>query len=204
MVDRLQGSRDGRPGPRRVLTVANLVTILRLGCVPLFLWVLFGRDDPWAAAWLLGALGATDWVDGYLARRLDQVSELGKVLDPVADRVLLVVGGGAVLLHGSVPLVVAAVVLLREALVSAGTLGLALAGARRIDVRWVGKAGTFALMFAFPLFLGSDAGRSTDAALRAAAWAFAVVGVVLAWAAAVAYVPEARLALRERRVGSSA
>ena len=77
------------PGLDRVLTVPNLVTFVRLLCVPLFLWLLFGAGKQSAAAVLLAVLGATDWVDGYVARRFHQVSTLGKVLDPVADRVLV-------------------------------------------------------------------------------------------------------------------
>ncbi len=92
-------------------------------------------------------------MDGFLARRLGQVSELGKILDPTADRILLGVGVVAIMIDGSVPLWLGIVVLAREALVSGAVLALAAAGARRIDVQWAGKAGTFSLMFAFPLFL---------------------------------------------------
>src|SRR4029450_629077 len=90
------GARD------RVLTLPNLVTVVRLSCLPVFLWLLFGLEDRAAAAWLLAALGATDWVDGYLARHLHQESELGKVLDPVADRLLFLAGAGGILAGGSV------------------------------------------------------------------------------------------------------
>src|SRR5438105_7243077 len=101
-----------------------------------------------AAAYLLGFLGATDWVDGYVARHFHQVSTLGKVLDPVADRVLLGVGVVAIMIDGSVPIWLGSLVLVREVLVSLAVFVLALMGARRIDVQWVGKAGTLALMFA--------------------------------------------------------
>src|SRR6185295_15479886 len=87
----------------RVLTVPNAISIVRLLCVPLFVYLLFGRDDRAYAAWLLGALGATDWVDGYIARHFDQVSTLGKVLDPMADRILLGVAVIALLVDGTVP-----------------------------------------------------------------------------------------------------
>ncbi|MBP1632754.1 MAG: phosphatidylglycerophosphate synthase, partial [Acidobacteria bacterium] len=66
----------------RILTIPNVISLARLAMVPLFLWLLFGADSPLAAGLLLGAIGATDWVDGFLARRLNQVSELGKLLDP--------------------------------------------------------------------------------------------------------------------------
>src|SRR5918911_3087232 len=140
------------PAPQRgIFTIPNLVTLIRLACVPLFCWLLFGRDDRTPAAWLLAGLGCTDWVDGYLARHLNQVSELGKVLDPTADRILLGTVVISLLIDGSVPAVVGWGVLLREVLVSAAVLALAAGGARRIDVQWAGKAGAPLLMGSFPL-----------------------------------------------------
>ena len=168
---------------QRIVTLPNLISVLRLLCVPLFIWLLVD-DQGVAAALVLGVLGASDWVDGWIARRFDQGSDLGKVLDPVADRVLLIV---------------AAVALVREAIVSIAVLVLAMAGARRIDVQWAGKAGTLSVMFAFPLFLLADSiDTGHDLALAAARF-FAVVGLVLGYYAAVTYLPMARAALRERR-----
>lgn len=186
----------------RILTVPNLLSVVRLLCVPVFLWLLFAREHRAAAAWLLAVLGATDWVDGYVARRFDQVSELGKILDPTADRILLIVGGGAILVDGAVPLAIAVPVLVREALVSGAVLALAALGARRIDVQFVGKAGTFALMVALPFFLASKSTLGWRDTAEVLAWIFAVPGVVLSYVAAATYVPLARRALADRRVGS--
>src|SRR5690606_31771518 len=136
----------GTTSSSRLATLPNVVTLVRLACLPVFLYLLFGREHRAAAAWLLAGLGAPDWVDGYLARHLGQVSEMGKVLDPVADRLLFIVGGGGILVDGSVPLWFGLVVLVRELLVGGTTLVLAALGARRIDVTWWGKAGTFGLM----------------------------------------------------------
>jgi cardiolipin synthase len=189
----------------RVLTIPNLVTFVRLLCIPVFLWLLFGTDPPRraAAAYLLAALGATDWVDGYVARRFHQVSTLGKILDPAADRIMLLTAVIAILIDGAVPAWIAIAALAREALVSITVLVLAGLGARRIDVQWAGKAGTFALMFAFPLFLG---GHAPDlwwhTTARFLAYCFAIPGLVLSYWAAATYVPIARAALREGRVGS--
>src|SRR5713101_5644423 len=100
----------------RVLTVPNLISLARLLCVPVFLWMLWEPHPARrGAAILLAVLGATDWVDGWIARHFDQGSELGKVLDPVADRVLLLTGGVALLIDGSVPVVVGVAILAREA-----------------------------------------------------------------------------------------
>jgi cardiolipin synthase len=186
----------------RILTIPNVISAARLLCVPVFLWLLW-KPDPAriGAAALLAVLGATDWVDGYIARHFDQGSELGKVLDPTADRVLLVAAAIALLReHISTPVdVVLWVVLARELVIAVATLGLAAAGARRIDVVWAGKAGTLAVMFALPMFLLSDAARSVQTLFAVLGWGFAVAGVVLGYVAAAKYVPAARVALREGR-----
>lgn len=183
----------------KILTVPNLITVVRLCCLPLFLWLLFGRDDRHAAAWLLGALGATDWVDGWIARRFDQVSELGKLLDPVADRLLFLVGVTAIWVDGSVPAWVAILTLVREGLISIVALVLGALGARRIDVTWWGKTGTFLLMFAFPLFLvgNSDAGWADIG--RVLAWVCVIPGLAIHFYSAAGYVPIARAALTQGR-----
>jgi cardiolipin synthase len=185
---------------QRVLTVPNLISVVRLLCAPVFVWLLADGHQI-AAALLLALLGASDWIDGWIARRFDQGSTLGKVLDPVADRVLLLVAAVALLVDGSVPVVVGVLVLFREAVVSIAVLALAAAGARRIDVQWAGKAGTLAVMFAFPLFLLADNISTGQDLTRFAAWCFAVVGLVLGYYALVTYLPMARDALREGRRG---
>ena len=182
-------------GLDRILTVPNVVTFVRLACVPLYVWMLFGWKNQIAAALLLAGLGATDWIDGYIARRFHQVSTFGKVLDPVADRLLVVTAVVTIMIHGAVPVWFGVATLAREALVSGAVLLLASLGAARIDVLWVGKAGTFALMTAYPLFLVSDGTAGWQRALRAAAWVIGLLGLVLAWVAAAAYVPVARQAL---------
>jgi len=188
----------------RIITIPNLISMARLACAPVFVWLL-ADDDLLAAALLLAVLGASDWVDGWIARRFDQGSNLGKVLDPVADRILLLLAAVALVVQGSVPLVVGILVLVREAVVSVAVLALAAAGARRIDVQWVGKAGTLALMFAFPLYLWADAisGTASDVVLTAA-WFMAVCGLVFSYYAALTYVPLARAALRDGRASHTA
>ena len=192
-------------GEDRIFTIPNLLSVIRLLCVPVFLWLLFDQHKRAEAAFLLGALGATDFVDGYIARHFNQVSTVGKVLDPTADRVLLIVGVAAILIDGAVPAWVAWATLVREVLVAGAFVVLAALSARRIDVQWAGKAGTFGLMFAYPLFLMA---HDTDFALREAAevlaWLCVIPSLILAWYAAITYIPMARQALREARIDSSA
>jgi cardiolipin synthase len=186
-------------GVDRILTVPNAITLVRLACIPLFLWLLFGADRQTAAAVLLGVLGATDWVDGFVARRYHQVSTVGKVLDPVADRVLVVTAVIAITVHGAVPVWFAAATLAREVVVSAAVLLLASLGAARIDVLWVGKAGTFALMFSYPAFLLSHGTAGWQGPIHVIAWITGLLGLALAWIAAASYVPVARTALADGR-----
>jgi len=188
----------------RIWTIPNVISFLRLACVPVFLWLLVWRDPPApiAAGALLAVLGASDWVDGYIARHFDQGSELGKILDPTADRVLLVAGAVA-LLYADLGIAVnlmMCVILVREVVIAAAGISLAVAGARRIDVVWAGKAGTLALMFAMPLFLLADNSSGATQVLAAiCAWGFAIGGIILGYYATMRYIPVAKAALSEGR-----
>ena len=191
---------------RGVWTIPNAISLARLAGIPVFLWLLLGEDRPLAAGILFAVLGATDWVDGYIARHFDQGSEIGKILDPVSDRIMLIAGAVGLILSGDVPVWVGVLVLAREALLSVVTLVLAAAGARRIDVQWVGKAGTLALMFALPLFvlvaeLEPSAARDV---IEVITWTFTIGGLVLSYYAAALYIPLARVALRDGRAAREA
>jgi cardiolipin synthase len=187
-------------------TWANLVTVIRLVMLPVFLWLLFGTNHRAIAAWLLGALGATDWVDGYLARALHQVSTVGKILDPVADRLLVMVGLLAVAAAAGVPWWFAIATLVRELIVSVLTLALAALGAARINVLWWGKVSTFALMTCFPLFLLTTNPHhrllsTWQHDVRDATWVVGLFGLALAWAVLFGYIGPALAALRAGRRG---
>lgn len=198
------GSADPEGDLSRVATLPNAITLSRLIVLGAFLVVLFGPGDRVLATILLAVAGSTDFLDGYLARRLGQVSTLGKVIDPVADRVVL--GGAviAIIVYGAVPLWLGVLVLAREALVSIGTMVLAALGARRIDVVWFGKAGTFAMMTALPLFLLGHGPGSWTSAVRVAAWCCALPGEAFLLLAAAHYVPAGRRALAEGRTARAA
>lgn len=188
------------------MTWANAITVARLALLPVFLWLLFSTDHRAIAAWLLGFLGATDWIDGYVARRLHQVSNFGKILDPVADRLLVMVGLLAVAAAAGVPWWFAIATLVRELVVSLLTLLLAALGAARIDVLWWGKVSTFALMTTFPLFLLSTNPHHGALAgwqhlTRDACWVIGIAGLGLAWIVLFGYVKPALAALRAGRQG---
>ncbi|MGO9197908.1 MAG: CDP-alcohol phosphatidyltransferase family protein [Acidimicrobiales bacterium] len=187
-------------GLDRIWTIPNLLSVGRLGLLGVFLWLLFGEHQRIAAVIVLAVAGATDFVDGYVARRFNQVSTLGKVLDPTADRIVLGTGVIAIAVYGAVPAWLAGVVLGREVLVSAAVLALAALGARRIDVLWAGKAGTFGLMVCFPLFLLAHAGSSWAHVVSDVTWVLLVPALGLSFVAAISYVPLARKALAERRL----
>ncbi|HUS42837.1 MAG TPA: CDP-alcohol phosphatidyltransferase family protein [Ilumatobacteraceae bacterium] len=179
-----------------IWTIPNAFTLVRLLLLPVFLYVLFALENRVAAALMLGALGATDWVDGYLARRLGQVSEFGKVFDPTVDRLMFVVATVAIIIDGSIPLWFALAVLLREVAV-----GLMMAIATlvykmpRIDVTYWGKVATFLLMFAVPGFLLGNSDISSADAFQVAAWLVGIPGLILSYWTGIAYIPQVRRAV---------
>jgi len=185
-------------GLDRVWTLPNLISFARIFLLGVFCWLLFGPDLRIAATIVLMVVGVTDFLDGYIARRFHQVSTLGKVLDPLADRLVIVTGVIAITVYGAVPVWLAVVVLGRELLVSVAVLLLAALGAKRIDVLWVGKAGTFGLLCCFPLFLLGDGPATWARVLTYVTWVAVVPALILSYLAAAAYVPLARQALSER------
>jgi cardiolipin synthase len=185
-------------------TWPNLVTAFRLVLIPVFVWLVFGTDHRAIAAWLLATLGATDWIDGFLARRLHQVSNVGKIIDPVADRILVITGLLCVAGAGGVPWWFASATLTRELIVSLLTVVLAALGAARIDVLWWGKVSTFALMVSFPLFLLTTNPHHAPLTtwqhdVRTACWCIGLAGLALAWIVLIGYVRPALNALRTGR-----
>lgn len=186
--------------PLGLLTVPNLVTLVRLTCLPLFLYLLFGRDNRAGAGWLLGMLGATDWVDGYLARRLGQVSEFGKMFDPTVDRLLFFVGITSMLIDGAGPAWFLWLVLIREAAVG-GTVALATVafGMQRFDVTYLGKVATFWLMFAIPGFLIGASDFPGHRGFTVVSWILGIPGLVLSYFTAIQYGPKIRAGIAAGR-----
>jgi cardiolipin synthase (CMP-forming) len=182
---------DRPPASSRVLTVPNLISAIRIAMIPVF-WVLI--VDPDTTAWgivLFGVVVATDWVDGTIARRTGQVSELGKVLDPVADRAAIAAGLVALVVRGAFPLWAAVLILARDVAVLIAGAVLASKGLR-IDVRWIGKVATFALMIAIPAVSWGSLGLWPAAAALAVGWPVYVLGIVEYYIAAGVYAVDLR------------
>ncbi len=185
------------------LTAPNLFTLLRLCCIPLFLYLLFGRDNVAGAAWLLGGLGATDWVDGWLARRFNQVSEFGKVFDPTADRLLFIVAVIGIIAKGIPPLWFAWAVVVREVVVGA-TMAVATIAFKmqRFDVTYLGKVATLLLMFAIPGFMLGDSDFAGHTGFLIASWIMGIPGIVISYYTAVAYAPKIRAGIAAGRTST--
>lgn len=193
-----------RAGTDRLLTVPNAFTFARLLCLPVFLYLLFGRDNRAGAAWLLGGLGGTDWVDGYLARRLDQVSDFGKLFDPTVDRLLFIVATGAIIIDRAAPLWFCLAVVGRELLVG-GTIAVATVafGMRPFDVSWWGKLATFLLMFAVPGFLLGASDFPGHSGFQLVSWVLGIPGLAISWVTAVGYGPKIRAGIAAGRVDAT-
>jgi cardiolipin synthase len=174
------------PGDR-ILTIPNLLSFARLLGVPVFLWLILVPQADVAAFVLLGVAGASDWVDGYLARRLNQRSRLGVLLDPLADRLYIAATLLGLALRGLIPWWLVGILVARELLLLTLVPRLRRAGRVALPVTYIGKAGTFALLWGFPLLLlGGVEGFGVAAA--AFGWAFALWGTYLYWWAGIRYV----------------
>ena len=192
-----EGSPDPsrRPGTRRVLTLPNLLSFLRIALIPVFVALIVDEDTTFAGLVLFGVVAATDWVDGELARATGQVTELGKVLDPVADRLAIAAGLIALVVVGAFPLWAALLVLIRDAaLLVAGLVLLARHGVR-IDVRYIGKVGTFAIMTAIGLVAWGTLGYPLAPAALACGWGMYVAGIADLGVATYRYVGDLRRAV---------
>lgn len=186
----------------RVWTVPNALSFARLLGVPLFLWlILSGREG--AAFVLLAASGATDYLDGQIARRTQTVTKLGQVLDPLADRLYIVSTLVGLVVRGVVPLWFAAALVLRDVVGAVLVQGVRRAGYRGLPVHFVGKTATFNLLYAFPLLLLAQWRPQWQSVVLPIGWAFAWWGLVLYWVALALYVVQAR-AMRAAAADGSA
>ncbi|MFD8497805.1 CDP-alcohol phosphatidyltransferase family protein [Amycolatopsis sp. NPDC059657] len=181
---------------RQAFNVPNLLSILRLALVPVFLWLLLGpEEDGWALAVLMFS-ALTDWLDGKLARWLNQMSRLGQLLDPAADRLFILATLVAFLIRDIVPWWVVAPLVLREAVLAVCVLVLRRNGFAPPEVTYIGKGATFVLMYAFPFLLLTTGASDLAAFCRPIAYAFTTWGGVLyVWSGAL-YVIQCARAVR--------
>jgi cardiolipin synthase (CMP-forming) len=185
----------------RIVTWPNALSAARLLGVPVFLWLVIGprtATTDLIAAGILGLAGITDWLDGKLARMLNQQSRLGQLLDPAADRLYIAATIIALAVRGIIPWWLFGAIAGRELIVGVALLVLhrrTVYGA--LQVSFVGKAATLCLMYAFPLlFLGDHSGTAAEV-VRVLGWAFAIWGIALYWWAAMLYLTQVRDLVRE-------
>ena len=185
-----------------VFNVPNFLSFLLIALVPVFLWFLL-EEMFVSAITVLAIAGLTDFLDGYLARKLNQTTKLGKLLDPVADRLYIFATLLALSATGYVPWWLAGLVILRDLLMLISLPVLASVGHRTLPVHYLGKASTFALLYAFPLLLMGKIFTEAAFIITPAAWAFALWGVALYWWSGFVYLWQLVLLIREQRQDST-
>jgi cardiolipin synthase len=181
----------------RVWTLPNALSVARLAGVPLFLWLVLGPEQDVLALVVLMVSGFTDWLDGYLARRLDQRSSLGEILDPVADRLYILAVVVGLALREVIPWWIAIILPLRDLLLWGLVPFLRTRGFSALPVHFLGKAATFNLLYAFPLLLLGEGDSVLSTLAKVFGWAFATWGIGLYWWAGVLYAWQVRVLLRD-------
>jgi len=177
----------------RVWTVPNLLSVIRLITIPIFAWLALVPEQDALAALVLALGSITDYFDGMLARRWDQVTRLGQLLDPIADRLSTVTVLVVFLVRGIVPLWFVALLVLRDVVLTVQMAQLKGRGVTGLPVNWVGKAATFNLMLSFPLLLwGAGATSGLELLVRSVGWAFALWGAGLYLYSGLLYLRQAR------------
>lgn len=184
----------------RIVTIPNVISFVRLLGVPVFLWlILVPQADGWALV-LLIASGISDWADGKIARATGQISRLGQILDPIADRLYIAAALLGLALRGIIPWWLVGLLVARDLLLAALLPPLRKRGLVGLPVHFLGKAATFCLLYAFPLLLLGDAPGTLGEVARVIGWAFAIWGTGLYWYAALLYVEQARRVIRDNPV----
>ena len=181
----------------RLGTVPNALSLLRLALLPVFLWLVLGPEaDGWAVA-LLVVMGLSDYLDGYIARRFDQFSRVGEILDPVADRLTMLVAVIGLGLRDIMPVWLAVALPARDLFLWTLVPFLRSRGYNSLPVHFLGKAATAALLYTFPLLLLGDGPSTAAEVCRSIGWAFAIWGTCMYWWAGLLYAWQVRTLLRE-------
>ena len=174
---------------RGIATLPNLITLVRFLLLPVFVVMLLVNEQRAGSALLLGVLGMTDWVDGWVARKFNQTSQFGMVFDPFVDRALFVVGTGAVLMDGGVPFWFCVSILFREVFVGLMMLAGTMFGMKRFAVSIWGKRYTFLLMTSVPLLLLGASTHVTADIARVSGWLLGIPGLIMSYIVGVLYIP---------------
>jgi cardiolipin synthase (CMP-forming) len=172
----------------RIWTVPNMLSFLRLAMVPLFLWLILGPQKDGLALLILMASGATDWLDGRIARATGQITRLGTLLDPLADRLFIIATLIGLLLRDIVPIWLVVLLLSRDLMLAGLLPALRRRGLNALPVHFLGKAATMNLLYALPLLLLADGDGWLAKMAFPVGWAFAIWGVALYWYAGLLYV----------------
>src|SRR5690348_8608769 len=188
----------------RIWTIPNVISFIRLLGVPLFLYLLLGPEKDVAAVIVLAIGGTTDWVDGFVARRMNSVSRLGELLDPFADRLYILATLIGFTVRGVVPWWLTGALLLRELVLGIALLVLRRHGYGPPPVHYVGKTGTFVLLAAFPIILLGEAVPSWNGWAGAVGWGLAWWALALYWAAGALYLIQTARLLRADRLAPGA
>lgn len=188
---------DAPPAGDRVLTVPNAISAVRLAGVPLFLWLVLGPHADGAALAVLVVAGLSDWLDGRLARSLGQVSRVGQILDPLADRLYILATLVGLTARDICPLWLAVAIVARDVLLLGTLPVLRRLGYGPLPVHFLGKAATLGLLYAFPLLLLAHGDSVLATVARPVAWAFTLWGLALYWYAGWLYVVQTRQLARE-------
>jgi cardiolipin synthase (CMP-forming) len=185
-------ARDARDGEDRILTVPNALSVLRLLLIPLFLWLILVEQADMAAVAVLAVSGITDWADGLIARATGQITHLGRLLDPLVDRVTVAATLVGLALRDLIPWWLVGLLVAREVLLLLLVPRLRRHGLLALPVHYLGKAATFALYWGFPFVLVGAGSATWEQVLGALGWAFVIWGTALYWYAALLYVDQMR------------
>ena len=198
-----EGSRDAALSTR-IWTLPNVISVVRLAGVPLFLWLVLGPESDAIALVVLMVAGFTDFLDGWLARRLGQFSRLGEILDPVADRLYILAAIIGLYYRDIIPWWIAILLPLRDAFLWCLVPFLRTRGYSALPVHYLGKAATAALLYSVPMLFLGDGDGVVPTLANVFGWAFAIRGIGLYWWAGLLYAWQVRklMADRERRAPS--
>jgi cardiolipin synthase len=194
----MRGTTETMPASSAVVTVPNILSFARIALIPVFCWLSAHEPTRLWGILLFAVVVSTDWVDGYVARRTGRVTELGRILDPLADRLAIAAGLLTFAISGIFPFWAALLILIRDVAVLLGGVAVLWGRDIRIDVRWIGKIATFSLMVAITWIAWGNAGGALGEVLLVGGWLAYTVGIAEYYIAAGLYAIDVRDTLAQR------